>query len=253
MEAIDIVLLDPLTGVQFQFPVNPSAIEIGGEASVETVEIARLGEVDWPWGNKRTPIGWEGFFPGHYDPQYCRYVSIPDPVDAKDRLVDWRTQKKVLRLIITGEHAGRRRDVINAPVIMPVFTWTLKGGEPNDIYYKVQIRQYIEVKIRTAAEAGAATGTGQPRMDLQPVPGTYVVRSGDTLWLIAQSQLGAGERWPEIYSLNRDTIGPDANAISVGMSLKLPGAGAVPTTVPPVIPQTEPPRYVVKAGRLTEN
>ena len=47
---------------------------------------------------------------------------------------------------------------------------------------------------------------------------TYTVKGGDSLWAIAQKQLGNGNRYPEIKSLNNlssDTIHP-------GQVLKLP-------------------------------
>ena len=50
---------------------------------------------------------------------------------------------------------------------------------------------------------------------------TYTVKSGDTLWDIAASQLGSGARWNEIYDLNRNIIS-DANLIQPGWILKLP-------------------------------
>jgi len=48
---------------------------------------------------------------------------------------------------------------------------------------------------------------------------TYTVSDGDTLWSIAASKLGDGNRWREIASLNRL---PDADAIAPGQVLKLP-------------------------------
>ncbi|GGZ80221.1 N-acetylmuramoyl-L-alanine amidase [Streptomyces echinoruber] len=48
---------------------------------------------------------------------------------------------------------------------------------------------------------------------------TYTVRSGDTLWSIAASQLGDGNRWREIAALNHLQ---DPDDLSVGQTLKLP-------------------------------
>jgi hypothetical protein len=48
---------------------------------------------------------------------------------------------------------------------------------------------------------------------------TYRVRAGDTLWSIAASKLGDGNRWREIAALNK-LANPDA--ISPGQTLKLP-------------------------------
>ena len=81
--------------------------------------------------------------------------------------------------------------------------------------------------------------TGEITPPQPPVTGnnTYTVKAGDTLWDIAQSQLGNGSRYKEIMTLNgltRDVIQP-------GQVLKLPtgndntGSGSVST-------------YTVKAG-----
>ncbi|MFJ8804186.1 N-acetylmuramoyl-L-alanine amidase [Streptomyces sp. NPDC102487] len=48
---------------------------------------------------------------------------------------------------------------------------------------------------------------------------TYTVHDGDTLWSIAASKLGDGNRWREIASLNHL---PDADSITPGQVLKLP-------------------------------
>lgn len=45
-----------------------------------------------------------------------------------------------------------------------------------------------------------------PAQPTGPIPRLYVVRRGDTLSGIAKSQLGAADRWPEIFALNRDVI-----------------------------------------------
>jgi hypothetical protein len=67
-------------------------------------------------------------------------------------------------------------------------------------------------------------------------PSTYIVRAGDTLSSIAQSQLGNPALWPEIYQDNRDVIS-NPNVICIGWGLKIPprhASGIVTTskTVP---------------------
>ena len=58
------------------------------------------------------------------------------------------------------------------------------------------------------------TGSGSER--------TYTVKAGDTLWDIAQSQLGNGSRYKEIIALN----GLTSDVIQPGQVLKLPTDGA---------------------------
>ena len=55
----------------------------------------------------------------------------------------------------------------------------------------------------------------------QPQPQTYVVEPGDTLFGIAEEQFGDGNRWPEIFALNRDQIA-NPDLIFPGQVLRLP-------------------------------
>lgn len=67
-----------------------------------------------------------------------------------------------------------------------------------------------------------------PTLATQPQPETertYVVEPGDTLFGIAQEQLGDGNRWPEIFALNRDQIG-NPDLIFPGQVLRLPDASS---------------------------
>lgn len=60
----------------------------------------------------------------------------------------------------------------------------------------------------------------------QPVPSkTHTVGEGDTLSAIAKRYLGDGNRWPEIYELNKDQI-ENPNLIHPGQVLKLPQGSA---------------------------
>ena len=53
----------------------------------------------------------------------------------------------------------------------------------------------------------------------------YTVVKGDSLWQIAQKQLGAGTRWVELYEANRDSI-QDPNKIQIGQVLTIPAGSA---------------------------
>ena len=51
---------------------------------------------------------------------------------------------------------------------------------------------------------------------------TYTVKSGDTLSDIAQSEMGDGNRWRELYEANKDAVGDDPDMIHPGLELKIP-------------------------------
>lgn len=67
--------------------------------------------------------------------------------------------------------------------------------------------------IKSSGAAPAASGL------------SYTVKSGDSLWTIAQSQLGDGDRYSEIAALNPQV---DSKKLNVGTRLRLPAGGARP-------------------------
>ncbi len=69
----------------------------------------------------------------------------------------------------------------------------------------------------------------------------YSVQENDNLYKIARLQLGSGQRWTEIYELNRDVI-KDPSLIYIGQTLKLPGSG----------PDQEVPDEQEEAGRYAK-
>jgi len=216
---MDFYLIDP-AGPQLHLPVNPGEVTIRREKQYETVNIINLGEVDFPHGEKLKEISFSSFFPRDYDPSYCQYVDIPHPQEAMNQLNVWTAGKKPVRLLITETE-------VNVLVLVTAHTSYFRGGEPGDVYYDLNCRTWREVKVRTVAEAAApaaSPGIAQqrPRPDTKPVPKTYTVKPGDSLWKIAKLQLGSGSKWESVYEANRETVGPDPNKIFPGQKLVLP-------------------------------
>jgi nucleoid-associated protein YgaU len=65
-----------------------------------------------------------------------------------------------------------------------------------------------------------AHGRAHPRH--REVAEVVTVHAGDSLWSIAEDQLGAGDRWREVYALNRAVIGTDPDLIQPAQRLRLP-------------------------------
>jgi hypothetical protein len=60
----------------------------------------------------------------------------------------------------------------------------------------------------------------------------YLVRPNDSLYSIAQKTMGKGDRWNEIYALNKEVL-RDPNQPEVGLLLKLPADAKVDTATTP--------------------
>ncbi|MDO8616119.1 MAG: LysM peptidoglycan-binding domain-containing protein [Dehalococcoidia bacterium] len=118
-------------------------------------------------------------------------------------------------------------------------------------------------RIMTSGETFSDPSLIRPGWVLEvPMPGQnacpegehtkYRVREGDSLWRIAESLLGGGLRWTEIWELNkgRDMGGGtqfvDPSRIFSGWVLELPVA-ASPSEPPPAIQPTPPPTATILA------
>ena len=94
-----------------------------------------------------------------------------------------------------------------------------------------------EIQMPTGADGGKAPERKQ-RGSKADAGGTYAVRSGDSLWGIAEAELGSGNRWREIVDRNP---GLDPDKLVVGRKLVLPGdalsSGRSSTTVAKASPR----------------
>lgn len=87
------------------------------------------------------------------------------------------------------------------------------------------------VTISASTTSGHTTADDAPPAD-ENTASLYTVTQGDSLWAIAEAHLGDGDRWQEIFELNKDRAQPDGNSIGQrqgidpGMLLELPSAPA---------------------------
>ena len=83
------------------------------------------------------------------------------------------------------------------------------------------------ITIKTEADKPEPQPQPEPEPTPDPTPAptettTYTVVRGDSLWKIAQKQLGSGKKWTELYEANKDTI-KNPSLIYIGQTLIIPG------------------------------
>jgi Lysozyme like domain/LysM domain len=81
----------------------------------------------------------------------------------------------------------------------------------------------IEVPQTWVTDVSTKLGIVDPFAAPEPTGAkTYIIESGDTLSGIAQKLHGDSNAWPELYALNKVTIGDNPDLIEVGATLTLP-------------------------------
>ena len=220
----------------FQLPVNPSSIEMSDGSKGQTYDVAELGEINVIKNPKLTTYRISSIFPAQKYPFVDGPILQSVFVDGegelvKDgvktnpyvwRLTKWMASKRPIRFVFTGDTFD-----INVAVSIEAFDWKEVAGSSGDIEFTLSLKKYVFYAAQRVTVNQPPGGTPQivkvagPRPDDRQTPKTYTMRAGDTLWLIAKTQLGDGARWKDIQKLNGITDA-EVKRLPIGMVLKLP-------------------------------
>jgi LysM repeat protein len=128
---------------------------------------------------------------------------------------------------IAQEHLGdgmRYRDIV-------ALNEAVLHGEPSFIDPGLTLRPPAVTQQRPAVDP-----TDEPNSDT-----AYLVEPGDTLWDVAEDELGDGQRYPEIFEASRDTVQADGqhltdpDLIRPGWELTIPAAVDAPVVESPSV------------------
>ncbi|MEB3203957.1 MAG: peptidoglycan-binding protein [Candidatus Sericytochromatia bacterium] len=163
---------------------------------------------------------------------------LADGQPAVNEYVDDQTAALLVEAMKAGERAGQpvkvkaepvlEEPAVDAPSEEEPAVPSPQGGKPG--------AEKPAAEEPAAEEPGAETPVEEPRIvdpaapaepeaPAVPVELTYAVTKDDRqagLSGIAKRYLGSEARWREIYDLNKDVIGANANLIHIGQTLKMP-------------------------------
>ncbi|APC83110.1 LysM peptidoglycan-binding domain-containing protein [Clostridium botulinum] len=211
----------------FILPVLPEKIEFDEDGNNKTYDIINLGEINTINLPKLTEISFESFFPLNKGP-YVSSEQLFSPSFYIAKIREWRDKKQKIRFIFTGSPLE-----INDLFTIESFKPSEEGGEVGDIHYSIELKRYknyaakkvVIVTPKTAAANQSVkkviANSKATRPSNTNKPKTHTVSGNDTLWHIAKRYLGDGNKWPQIYNLNKDKI-KNPNLIYTGQVLRLP-------------------------------
>lgn len=193
---VDIYLREKNGNREIRFPILPEKIKYkSGDTEFATYEIMNRGEVAVPTGVGLSRIGWEADLPGEgrqNDPAIRGTWQAPKVFH--DTLEDWKAKGTLLTIIVTGYP-------FNFDVDISTYEAELSGPF-GDMQYNLELQEHRDITIKTEQVKTSSSTT--KRTTKQPT--TYTIKSGDTLWSIAERLLGAGSKWTTIYNANKEII-----------------------------------------------
>jgi LysM domain. len=208
---------------EIRLPVNPPEIEVEIPGQGKTYRIVKLGEINSIQTPSLSEISFESFFPAQRYP-FVVGTELLEPSSYVETIDEWRRARKVVRLIVTDGTVD-----INMLASIEDFTWREVAGAVGDIEYEMTLKQFVpygpklvQVKVQTQNDQPVAVAAKQEtRPQTKPQPKVHVLKSGETLWALAQKYLGNGSRWPDIARLNgiKDS---QVRSLRVGMQIKIP-------------------------------
>lgn len=115
------------------------------------------------------------------------------------------------------KNANEGRDDIQPgeKILVPIFDVETMAAAPE------QAAPSAQPAAQPAAKPAAKSTKGAKKEALMTGGKIHEVKKGESLWKIAKSELGDGNRWKEIYELNKDQM-KSPEAVRLGMKLKLP-------------------------------
>ncbi|MDQ0658754.1 LysM domain-containing protein [Paenibacillus sp. W2I17] len=185
---------------RLRLPVNPPDITIGNASQTTTVDVAGIGEVAIINDPVLKTFEFNSFFPATWGP-YCEYEDIPNPKQAVAMIEKWKASSKPIRFLVSGT-------AWNFAATVEDFVHREEGGDVETIYYDLSLREYKFVTIRkldTSKKASngstkVTTSSTAARPSTKTTPASYTVKSGDSLWKIAQAN---GTTWQKLAELNK--------------------------------------------------
>lgn len=194
---VDIYIREINGNREIRIPWLPEEIKHStGEASMATYEIINKGEVAIPTGVGLATFAWSSLFPGEKTDRSMLRGSWKKPSTYHDILESWKTNGTKLNLLVTGYP-------INKNVYITEYTAT-DGGAFGDISYSVTFTEARSVFITSQTVKQTSADTGKRSAPKKAT--AYVVKTGDTLWSIAEQFLGSGSKWKTIYDQNKTII-----------------------------------------------
>lgn len=192
---VDIYVREVNGSREIRFPILPEKISItGGDATFVSYEIMDRGPVDVPSGTELSGVSWDSEFPGEGRKSDSMLRGTwKDPKTYHNILNDWKENGTKVNVLVTGTP-------INKDMYVSSYNGDITGAFC-DIAYKLEFKEARSITITTTKVEVEET----PQRPAETKE-SYTIKSGDTLWGIAEKFYGSGLKWKTLYDANKEII-----------------------------------------------
>ena len=207
-------------------PVAPSKINTKIKNKNRTITLINEGEANILKSAGLQEISFNMLIPAYKYPFALYLGGIFLPISYYLEILDrLKNSKKPFQLIIIREGVlGALGFDTNLKVSLEDYQILEDAGNGRDITVSIKLKQYQE-KTKTVVRIATAVGGETVKYILEKVRDsskviekTYKVKEGDTLYTIAKKQLGNGEKYRDLITLNK--LG-NSSDIEVGQVIRL--------------------------------
>ena len=201
------IFLNYSTDEELRMPVMPEDYKFSSGRQINNVDMAQTGEVNVVGLKTLLNQSLEFWLPAEKHPAASYWQ---EPFGIVETLAAWCQAGDVVGYIVTG-----------TPVNVPIVIENVEYGEAdgtNDVYLTLTVKEYRFLSAEETQSSG-----NEARSDANPAEGSemqsYVIKSGDTLWAIADKFYGDGSLAYKLAGYNNIA---NANLIYAGNVLKIP-------------------------------
>lgn len=205
-------------------PITPSKIETKIKGNNKTVNLINDGDISVLKLPGLTEISFTALLPNS---KYPFSLNDTKPIVFLEKFESLKVEKKPFQfIVIRTDYKDELLYFTDMMVSLEDYTITEDAKNGLDLSVSIKLKQYKEYGtkiLKISEENGRTIAVVETPRSTQNAPKvkTYKVVEGDTLWNIAKKYLGDGERYTEIYQLNKDII-VNPNLIYPGQKLKMP-------------------------------
>lgn len=200
------------------FPVTPGKLQMNINGTNKTLTLVNEGEVNLIKSPGLTDLSTEVLLPTLTEYPFAAYPDgFHNPNYYLEKLEEWKQKKKpvTFKLLRTSPNGKNLLWDTNISVTIEDYQILEDAEEQGlDVVVKIEMLEYREwgakklviKKSKKKKSKKKKTAKKKKTRKKKDPAKTYTVKKGDCMWVIARKQLGNGNRWKEIYKLNKSTM-----------------------------------------------